>query len=85
MRHELPPHEFDWSKVFEPNSDLNRFRLALHAGNTVAEARAISAAKAPQDGFHIATLSDGESFCVRYILAKGKLRGVIEPKRIEIE
>lgn len=49
MRHELPPREFDWSKVFEPNSDLNRFRLALHAGNSVAEARAIAAAKAPQD------------------------------------
>ena len=49
MRHELQPHAFDWSKVFEPNSDLNRFRLALHAGNSVAEARAIAAAKAPQD------------------------------------
>lgn len=33
---------------------------------------------------HIADLGDGESFAVRYVVVKGRLKAIFEPKRIEI-
>ena len=33
---------------------------------------------------HIADLNDGESFTVKFVMVKGRLKATIEPKRIEI-
>jgi hypothetical protein len=41
------PRPFDWARVFPPLTDLDRFRLALLAGRTVADARKIAASRAP--------------------------------------
>jgi len=46
------PPPFDWSRVFPPRTDLDRFRLALLAGRTVADARKLAVAGAPMSYDH---------------------------------
>ena len=53
-------------------------------GHLVPEVERIHQKAIEAERAHIMTLNDGESFCVKYIMAKGGLRAVIEPKRIEI-
>lgn len=53
-------------------------------GHLVPEIERIHQKAIELERAHIATLNDGESFCVRFAMAKGKLRAIIEPKKIEI-
>lgn len=53
-------------------------------GHLLPEAERIHQKAIEAERQHIMTLGEGESFCVKYIMAKGGLRAVIEPKRIEI-
>lgn len=53
-------------------------------GHLVPEIERIHQKAVELERAHIATLNDGESFCVKFVMVKGALRIILEPKRIEI-
>ena len=53
-------------------------------GHLVPEIERIHQKAIELERAHIATLNDGESFCVKFVMVKGALRIILEPKRIEI-
>ena len=52
--------------------------------NLMPEVERVHARAIEEERKHIASLNDGESFLVRFVMVKGKLKARVEPKHIEI-